>query len=177
MNRKTNVGIIDMLSGKFVDFDETKFSNHDDLTKVMYASLSSVGFYPPVEAFGSSWIDGAAVWDIDIPAAINICESLGYAESDIVVDVIMTTHKSVEFEDTSAFNSLQMLNRFLHIARYYGAMDGITRASFAYPEVDFRYVVSPSVKLEKAWVPLSMNSTEMDQMFEQGVQDAQSAIQ
>jgi predicted acylesterase/phospholipase RssA len=73
MNRKTNVGIIDMLSGKFVDFDETKFANDDDLTNVMYASLSSVGFYPPVEAFGSSWIDGAAVWDIDIPAAINIC--------------------------------------------------------------------------------------------------------
>jgi hypothetical protein len=144
MNRKTNVGIIDMLSGKFVDFDETKFTNDDDLTNVMYASLSSVGFYPPVEAFGSSWIDGAAVWDIDIPAAINICETLGYAESDIVVDVIMTTHKDVGSVDTHNFTSFEMLNRFLHIARYYGAMDGITRASFAYPEVNFRYVVSPS---------------------------------
>lgn len=110
----------------------------------MYASLSTVGFYPPVEAFNSSFIDGAAVWDIDIPAAINICSSLGFADSDIVVDVIMTTHKSIPFEDTSAFNSIQMLNRFLHIARYYGAMDGITRAQFAYPDVEFRYVVSPS---------------------------------
>ena len=66
----------------------------------------------------------------------------------------MTSHKTVPVEDTSAYNSLQMLNRFLHIARYYGTMDGITRASFAYPDVEFRYVVSPSVKLDKSWVPL-----------------------
>lgn len=144
MNRKTNVGIVNMLSGKFVDFDETMFTNEDDLTNVMYASLSTVGFYPPVEAFGSAFIDGAAVWDIDIPAAINICSTLGYADSDIVVDVIMTSYKAVPFEDTTAFNSIQMLNRFLHIARYYGAMDGILRATFAYPEVEFRYAVAPS---------------------------------
>jgi predicted acylesterase/phospholipase RssA len=154
MQRKTNIGIVDMLSGKYADFDETKLTNTQDITNVLYASLSTVGFYPPVEAFGSTYIDGAAVWDIDIPSAINTCSSLGYEDHDIVVDVIMTTHKDIPFEDTSSFNSIQMLNRFLHIARYYGTMDGITRATFAYPEVDFRYVVSPTEKLEKNWIPL-----------------------
>jgi len=80
---------------------------------VLYASLSTVGWYAPVEAFGSSFVDGAAVWDIDIPAAINTCSSLGYADENIYVDVLMTTNKAIAFEDTSEFNSLHMLYRYL----------------------------------------------------------------
>lgn len=154
IEREISVGLVDMLAGKYREFTKTELTSQDAIINAMYASLSYVGFYPPAEAFGSSFVDGAAVWDIDIPAAINKCYSLGYTDNTIVVDVIMTTNKVLPFEDTTDKNSLQILYRYLQIARYYGAMDGITRARFAYPDVEFRHVVAPSTKLPHNWEPL-----------------------
>jgi len=99
----------------------------------MFASFSHVGYVPPAEVFGSSFVDGAAVWDIDIFSAINNCEAQGFKEQDIVVDVLLTVDKKLDYEDTTDFSSFQILYRYLQIARYYGAMDGLTRAQFAYP--------------------------------------------
>jgi len=81
------------LAGEYVDFSEDKLTNNADLVNVMFASLSTVGYYPPAEVFGSSYVDGAAVWDIDIFAAINRCEALGFKEDDIVIDVLLTNDK------------------------------------------------------------------------------------
>jgi len=72
----------------------------------MYASLSTVGWYAPAKAFGSYYVDGTSVWDLDIPAAINHCYELGYTDANIVVDVIMTVNKVIIPEDTTQFNSL-----------------------------------------------------------------------
>lgn len=72
----------------------------------MFASLSTVGYYPPAEVFGSSYVDGAAVWDIDIFSALNRCEALGYKEEDIVIDVLLTNDKKLEVKDTTSYNSI-----------------------------------------------------------------------
>jgi len=137
-----------------------------------------VGYFPPAEVFDSSYVDGAAIWDVDIFAAVNRCKAQGYAESDIVIDVILTTDKKLVAEDTTQFKSLQMLYRYIQIARYYGAMDGLTRAIFAYPKANFRYVVGPSTKLPHHWKnPLAMNSEDMQEMFNLGKQDALNVIQ
>jgi len=176
MQRHTNVGIVDFLSGQYKDFSELDLASSDDLVNVLYASLSSVGFTAPVEAFGSSFVDGAAVWAIDITSAVNTCAHLGYAHDSIVVDVVMTANKQIAFEDTTEFNSLQMLYRYLTIARYYGTMDGITRAQFAYPDVEFRYVIAPSAKLPHNHNPLKMDASSMELMFSQGKLDAANAI-
>jgi hypothetical protein len=79
----------------------------------MYASLSTVVYYPPAEVFGSSFVDGAAVYDIDIFTAINRCEALGFKEQDIVVDVLLTNDKKLAPVDTTDYNSLKMLYRYL----------------------------------------------------------------
>jgi len=72
----------------------------------MYTSLSTTPFFSPVEAFGSYFFDGSAIWDIDIPSAVNKCAKKGYAHSDIVVDIVMTSSATLEAKDTSNFNSL-----------------------------------------------------------------------
>jgi len=73
LQRDTTIGLVDLIVGKYTGYKETDLSENADLVSSLYASLSAVGFYPPVEAFGSSMVDGAAVWDIDIPATINYC--------------------------------------------------------------------------------------------------------
>jgi hypothetical protein len=157
LKRSLNVGIVDLLSGLYVNYNEEMLADTKDLESVMYASFSPVVFTAPAAVLGSSFVDGAAVWDIDIFSAINNCEALGFKEENIVVDVLLTIDKKVEVEDTESYNSLQMLYRYLTISRYYGAMDGLTRAQFAYPKVNFRNVVGPSTPLHKNRNPLDMD--------------------
>jgi len=89
MQRSVNVGIVDLLTGKWVDYtDETIKS--DTIVDLMYTSLSSTPYFAPVEAFGSYYFDGSAIWDIDIASAVNKCLAKGYTHAETVVDIVMT---------------------------------------------------------------------------------------
>jgi len=46
--------------------------------------------------------------------------------------------------DSSNYNSMEMTLRYLEVAHYYKSMDGVLRARFAYPDVNFRYIISPT---------------------------------
>jgi len=61
------------------------------MVDAMYASMSFAGFFPPADVLNSFWFDGSAVWDIDIFSAINRCTEKGFANEDIIVDVVMTS--------------------------------------------------------------------------------------
>jgi len=175
MSRSINVGIVDLLSGKWVDYtDETIKS--DTIVDLMYTSLSSTPYFAPVEAFGSYYYDGSAIYDIDIASAVNKCLAKGYTHDEITVDIIMTSSSTLDFVDTTQFNSIEMGLRFLKIARYYGTMDGFLRAKFAYPTVNFRYAISPSSALPHNSNPLSLNSDDMLAMYKLGMNDALVAI-
>jgi len=39
---------------------------------------------------------------------------------------------------------MEILLRYLEVAHYYKQMDGVLRARFAYPDVNFRYIISPT---------------------------------
>jgi len=78
MQREVSIGITDVLSGEFKDFTEDALQNNDDLIQVLYASFAFAGFFPPVEAFGTKWFDGSAVYDIDIFSGINKCLDAGF---------------------------------------------------------------------------------------------------
>jgi hypothetical protein len=116
--------------------------------------MSFAGFFPPAEVFGSSYFDGSAVWDVDIFSAINRCTAKGFAHSDIIVDVILTSAANLKEVDAKDYHSINMLFRFLEISSFYNSMDGLLRAKFAYDGVNFRYVVAPSGKIPASLYPL-----------------------
>ena len=102
---------------------------------------------------GSAWFDGSVIWDLDIFSAVNECLKT-HGQEDIVVDVLLTSEKSLKKVDASEYNSIHMLWRYLKVARYYSNMDGLLRAQFAYPNVNFRHIISPSGDLPNALYPL-----------------------
>ena len=55
--------------------------------------------------------------------------------------------------DPSNFKTIEMGWRFLHVSRYYKQMDGLLRAQFAYPDIDW-CVISPVEALEDGRFPL-----------------------
>ena len=153
IKRKLDIGIVDVLDGSYKDFSDTNVTQGDNLLDAMYASMSFAGFFPPAEVLGSSYFDGSAVWDIDIFSAINRCKAEGFAESDIIVDVILTSSANLQEVKADDYKSIGMLFRYLEISSFYNSMDGLLRAKFAY-DCDFRYVISPSSSIPSSLYPL-----------------------
>lgn len=56
-------------------------------------------------------------------------------------------------------------------------MNGLQRAKFTHPNVNYRYVVAPTVALPSAYIPMSLNVTDVNAIYEQGIQDGQHVIQ
>jgi predicted acylesterase/phospholipase RssA len=128
-----SIGIVDVLSGQYLPFTEANLTTGDNLINSLYASFALPGFFPPVQAFNSKWFDGSAVYDLDLFSAINRCVKAGHAQSDIVVDVLMTSSANLKTVDAHDYKSISMLFRFLEINSFYSSMDGLLRAKFAYP--------------------------------------------
>ena len=148
------------------------------MVDLLFASFSIPGYFPPVSAFNTECFDGSAIWDIDVTSVINKCLAKGYSEADTVVDIVMVNNDTLEFVDTSDYNSIDIFFRYHAISKYYGIFDGISRAQFAFPDVDFRYIVGPSSKLPSSLlqVPLDFDQDQMKTMFQMGEQDAITAI-
>jgi len=142
----------------------------------MVASMSFAGFFPPAKIFGSAYFDGSAVWDIDIFSAINRCKESGFSDQDIIVDVIMTSSANLKDVQNKNEKSVDLLFRYFEISSYYNAMDGLLRARFAYPNVTFRYVISPTRSIPTSGYPLNMDKNQIEEVFEMGKIDAQNAI-
>ena len=173
-NRWIDIGLTDVLKGTYVDFKEEDLSG-DNLYNVLFAQFASAGFFPPVEFNNTDYFDGSTIWDLDIFSVVNKCQDLGYDDSNIVVDVIMTSEKTLKTVDASDYHSIQMLWRYLEVSRYYSNMDGLLRAQFAYPNVTFRNVVAPSAEMPSSWYPLNLKQEDVDQIWDLGLADGKAA--
>lgn len=153
-HRSLDMGITDVIDGSYQDFSDTNITQGDNLVEALYASMSFAGFFPPAEVLGSSWFDGSAVWDIDIFSAINRCTDKGFAQEDIVVDIVMTSAANLKNVSAEDYKSIGMLFRYLEISSFYNSMDGLLRAKFAYNKANFRYVITPSGSIPSSLYPL-----------------------
>ena len=172
--RWLDIGITDVLKGTYKDMHSEDLTG-DDFYNAMYAEFAYAGFFPPVDAMGSEWFDGSTIWDLDIFSAVNKCVDDGFADTDIVVDVAMTSAKTLKVVDASSYKSIHMLWRYLEVSRYYSSMDGLLRAQFAYPNVTFRNIVSPSADLPSSLYPLNLKEADITTMVELGEKDAKAS--
>ena len=154
--RWIDIGITDVLKGTYKDMHSEDLTG-DDFYNVMYAEFAYAGFFPPVNAMGSEWFDGSTIWDLDIFSAVNKCLET-HSDSDVVVDVVMTSAKTLKTVDASQYKSIHMLWRYLEVSRYYSSMDGLLRAQFAYPNITFRNIVAPTADLPSSLYPLVSSS-------------------
>ena len=109
----------------------------------LFASFSQPFFFEPVKFGNSEFFSGQVVWDLDLFSVINNCKHSGYPEESIVVDVLMTTMSTLAHVDTKSFKSWQMIRRYLDISSHYSMMDGLLRAKYGYPKVNFRHIIAP----------------------------------
>lgn len=159
--RFIDIGLTNVLNGQYTDFYAGDLTG-DELIQVLLGSFEYAGFFAPEAALGTDWFDGSTIMDLDIFSAVNSCIAQGHAYEDIVVDVVMTHAKTLKQVDASNYKSMQMLMRFLHVTHYYNVMDGLLRAQFAYPTVNFRHIISPSADLPESKLPLVSSCISID---------------
>lgn len=175
--RHFDIGFLDFLKGTYITLDEkgeTKGLN--GIIDTLFSSFSFPGFFPPTSIQGSRLIEGSSIRSLDVQSAINNCVAAGFQDSDIVIDVLMSAPTDFQRVDASDYRSYMMLYRYLQIAYYYSSMNGLQRAKFTHPNVNYRYVVAPTEALPSAYIPMSLNATDVNTIYEQGVKDGQHAI-
>ena len=145
-------GLTDVLTGTYQEFTGQDLQS-GDLIDVMYGSFDYAGYFAPEAAMGTNYFDGSTIWSLDVFSAVNKCLET-HAPENIVVDVILTSARNLKTVDASNYKSIEMLWRFLEVSRYYSVMDGLLRAQFAYPTINFRNIISPSVDLPDTRFPL-----------------------
>jgi len=147
----------------------------DEFFNVLFAQFAQAGVFPPTAFDNTDWFDGSTIWDLDIFSVVNKCQET-FTDDKITVDVILTSEKTLSTVDASNYKSLQMLWRYLQVSRYYSSMDGLLRAQFAYPNVEFRYIIAPSADLPSSIYPLNLDQSQVDTMVQMGIQDAIDAV-
>ena len=60
MQRTVSVGLANVLTGVWTDFDLS-----ENFLTIMKASFAYAGMFPPMEAMNSEWFSGSAIWDLD----------------------------------------------------------------------------------------------------------------
>jgi hypothetical protein len=79
----------------------------------MFASFAFPGFFPPAKSGNSEYFDGSTAQTLDVLTLISKCLTQVESDSDIVIDVIMTTPSTLKPVDASGYRSYEMLYRYL----------------------------------------------------------------
>ena len=144
--------------------------------RILHASVTFSGISPAVEYNDAIYFSGKSVYENDILSVINHCESLGYKESQIVIDTILSGNKEPSTFDASDANALKLMKRSSALFKYYQHMHGIMRAKDGHRNVNFRYVVAPHYTIPSKILPLNFTPEEAKALMQQGERDTEHTI-
>ena len=157
-------------------------ADHKPITEHMYdsviASSAMPGIFPPIKRDNQVLLDGGIVWKNDAVNAIQWCRDQGFEDSNIIVDWI-TCEGHFLFPDMDILgqHTLSYALRTYSIMDFYSSRQDIDRTKIMYPQVNFRYTISPSEKLSISPVPLDFSREHLEWCIKVGEKDAREAIE
>lgn len=173
--RMMTLGAVDVANGDYVDLAD--LITTEKLEQAVYAATALNVFFPPVTEFGRDWFDGSGIWPVEVIGPIARCEKMGYNYTDIVVDVLMTTSDVLPERNSTNDSTIPSVLRYLEISEFYSGVNGIKRAVYGFPEINFRHCVSPDEKkLPTSWFPFDFKQKKVDSLLERGYSDAMEVM-
>lgn len=173
--RKVVVGATNARTGSFVRYTEA-LGAESLMYNAVRASSAFPGFFQSVDFDNKTLIDGGVLINLDIAGAIERCKETGAREADIIIDIIMCSGDVLQDVDPSQFNAVQMLRRFMQISNYQKTMVWITHGTANWPEVKFRYIVSPKGPISSEWLPMGFDPKEIRKLIDMGKKDAKATV-
>ena len=179
LQKKVSFETVDSISGKAVvyDYNATGWFD-DDFIRTVYASMSIPFIFPPMLKDGRALIDGGSTWNVDISSAVRRCKEIVDDDKDIIVDVILVGDgQPKQIDDFSDYNAFKHFLRAFEIKGYTNNMDDYISSMKMYPDVEFRYVISPSEDISSGGI-ISLDFSEefVRRCFEVGFKDAENAV-
>mmetsp|Transcript_345 Transcript_345/g.403 ORF Transcript_345/g.403 Transcript_345/m.403 type:complete len:316 (-) Transcript_345:324-1271(-) len=167
--RELIVSTTDLISGNYTIFDS---SLGDSAIKTAVLAGSALpGLLPTVKYLGYELSDGTIKYPIDIISAVTQCEDLGFADSDIILDIVMSSGSYLRSVDASHYKTFQVLLRLGEIEAYDFTSLSIEAGQLQYPHVSFRTLIYPSDGMpELPILPYDYSPEELSQLFAAGRQ-------
>lgn len=173
--RKVNINTVEFNTGEVYTFNETW--PFDDLARAIRASTSMPFAFPHTYIDDYVFVDGGAIWNVDISGAIERCLEVVDDEKDIIVDTILCNGaKNVTSEDFESYNAISNYLRYNHIKGYYGFLSDYEEIKRGYPNVNFRYTVVPKEDLPSGFLPLGFVHEQIMEMIKIGEEDGAEVI-
>ena len=134
------------------------------------ASGSPPFYFPPHDFEGYTWADGGCIINLDIFAAINRCLEVTPIESDIIADLIYDFPYTTLPNETT-MHTLEVFGRIFNIRAYDSSIKYTYQAMNAFPNVNFRYVLKPSLPIGGGIVPLNFTPSTIEYEIQLGIND------
>lgn len=125
---------VDVNTGIYETFDQDNVT-FEELPQAAFSSGSIPFVFPPQHFKGYVLMDGGTVWNVNIPSAVNQCLDMGYAEEDIIMDVMICGYSSRSGHDVSK-SAIENFNDAKSEKDYYVNTSSIQQALAAFPKVE-----------------------------------------
>jgi len=176
-HKKVVIGTTDANSGDYVIFTEKEIGSNLSLAVDSVIFSSSIPGIFPYQVYGKyAFQDGGVTKMFDLPGAVQRCLEIVDNQADITVDIITVSNPKLEDVEFNGYNTLQMLWRYLSITWFHIGDREFLEGYQDYPNVNFRYVIRPSVPMPNSFVPMDFDPVNIDFMLKQGYVDAVAAI-
>ena len=98
-------------------------------------------------------------------------------DQDIIIDLYLWSSNSIdEVENVKKYSVLENFMRGREIKSFYLNSDEIEKTKILFPNVNFRYTISPSERLSYSPIPLDFSKDHLDKWMAVGKKDAQNAV-
>jgi hypothetical protein len=132
----------------------------------------------PVQSFmGTHFADGGCITNLDIFSAVEKCLAAGFAEEDIIIDAVMASDRTIKLEPGSNWKTYDVYWRIHQIRGYDEYMYLIYQAMQAYPNVHYRYIVKPTMKMPGSTIPLDFDHDDVVTCLNDGYGDAKNVLE
>jgi predicted acylesterase/phospholipase RssA len=175
LQRDFVIGATNMYTGMFDDFTSDTLQPSEYVDSILASGAYPV-IFPNRQFRNETYMDGGVKVSIDLPTSVNKCRSKGYKDSDIVVDVLLNSVKTIDKLSPIGDHPLDVLFRVFDIYGYDETMRDLEEMSRIYPDVYVRYVVAPSQVLPSGSVPLNFDPTQIEEMIQIGIKDGENAV-
>jgi predicted patatin/cPLA2 family phospholipase len=141
--RGISCGSANLDTGLFGTFNESVGAA---IVDAITASASVPFFFPQKEFEGFAWADGGGVINIDLESGILRCLKITANQRNIIVDQLYDDYSTSLPVDTS-FKTQDVFQRMYEINSHDSAIWYSYNAMQAYPNVNYRYTIIPSVAM------------------------------
>ena len=170
--RNVTVGSTNVDTGLFETFSENLGPAFVD---AIGCSASPPLYFPPQQFEAYTWIDGGCIINLDVFSAIERCLEVTNNEAEIVADLIYCNQYNAIPPETE-LKTLDVFSRAYEIRSYDSSLWYSYNAMVAYPNVDFRYIIIPTVPLSGGTIPLNFTPSNLESEIQQGINDTIAAL-